>query len=203
MADFSTATAGHVFIFDSPQPAPELPDEEFPFLLLTGRGSSAQWHTGTRTDKSDVLRQLGPTELYIEVHPADARRLGIESGEEVRITSRQAEIVARAFVTPTVAVGQVFMPMHYEAVNQLLAKVFDPHSRQPSYKYCPVRLAPCGSGMCLKLLERAPAARERRESRGAGRQNGEGARLRDGSHVDRQRRLGLWRPIGLTDYPLS
>ncbi len=130
-----------LFIFDTPQPPPELPDDEYPFLLLTGRGSSAQWHTGTRTEKSDVLRQLGAAELYIEVHPADARRLGIESGEEVRITSRQAEIVARSFVTPTVATGQVFMPMHYEAVNQLLAKVFDAHSRQPSFKYCPVRLA--------------------------------------------------------------
>ena len=130
------------FIFDPPRAAPEPPDAEYPFFLLTGRGSSAQWHTGTRTDKSDVLRQLGPTSIYIEIHPNDARQAGIQSGQLVRVISRRAEIVAHAFVTPTVAEGQVFMPMHYEAVNQLLPSVFDPHSRQPSYKCSAVRLAP-------------------------------------------------------------
>jgi assimilatory nitrate reductase catalytic subunit len=130
------------FIFDSPRPAPEKPDADYPFFLLTGRGSSSQWHTGTRTDKSDVLRKLAPTGIYIEIHPADARRIGIENGDEVRVTSRQAGIVARAFVTPTIAEGQAFMAMHYEAVNQLLPRVFDPHSRQPSYKYCAIQLAP-------------------------------------------------------------
>jgi assimilatory nitrate reductase catalytic subunit len=130
------------FIFDPPRPAPEMPDAEYPYLLLSGRGSSAQWHTGTRTDKSDVLRKLGPSSIYIEIHPADARKLGIESGQFVRVASRRAEILASAFVTPTVSEGQAFMPMHYEALNQLLPNVFDPHSRQPSFKCCAVRLAP-------------------------------------------------------------
>jgi assimilatory nitrate reductase catalytic subunit len=130
------------FIFDPPRPAPEMPDAEYPYLLLSGRGSSAQWHTGTRTDKSDVLRKLGPSSIYIEIHPTDARKLGIESGQFVRITSRRAEILASAFVTPTVSEGQAFMPMHYEALNQLLPNVFDPHSRQPSFKCCAVKLAP-------------------------------------------------------------
>jgi assimilatory nitrate reductase catalytic subunit len=130
------------FIFDPPRPAPEMADAEYPYLLLSGRGSSAQWHTGTRTDKSDVLRKLGPSTIYIEIHPADARKLGIESGQFVQITSRRAKIIASAFVTPTVAEGQTFMAMHYEAVNQLLPNVFDPHSRQPSFKCCAVRLAP-------------------------------------------------------------
>ncbi len=131
-----------LFIFDPPRPSPEMADAEYPYLLLSGRGSSAQWHTGTRTDKSDVLRQLGPSSNYIEIHPADARKLGIEAGQLVRVTSRRAGIIASAFVTPTVAEGQAFMPMHYEAVNQLLPNVFDPHSRQPSFKCCAVKLAP-------------------------------------------------------------
>src|SRR5262249_32047352 len=121
--------------------APEMADAEYPFLLLSGRGSSAQWHTGTRTDKSDVLRQLGPTGIYIEINPADARQLGIDTGMDVRIASRRAEIVARTFVTPSIESGQVFIPMHYEALNQLLPCVFDPPSRQPSFKCCAVRLA--------------------------------------------------------------
>ena len=118
-------------------------DAEYPFILLSGRGSSAQWHTGTRTDKSDVLRQLAPTGIYIEINPADARQLGIDTGAEVRIASRRAEIVARAFVTPTIAPGQVFIPMHYEVMNQLVPCVVDPHSRQPSFKCCAVRLSVC------------------------------------------------------------
>jgi assimilatory nitrate reductase catalytic subunit len=133
------------FLFDPPRCAPETTDAEYPFLLLSGRGSSAQWHTGTRTDKSDVLRQLGPTGIYIEMNPADARQLRIDTGDDVRIVSRRAEIVARAFVTPTIAPGQAFIPMHYEALNQLLPCVFDPHSRQPSFKCCAVKLAPAAA----------------------------------------------------------
>ena len=103
--------------------------------------AAAPPRNGTRHAHRQVrcAAPIGPAGIYIEINPADARRLGIESGDEVRVISRQAEIVARAFVTPTVAAGQVFMPMHYEAVNQLLAKVFDLHSRQPSYKVPPVR----------------------------------------------------------------
>jgi assimilatory nitrate reductase catalytic subunit len=129
------------FLFDPPRPAPEMADAEYPFILLSGRGSSSQWHTGTRTDKSDVLRKLAPTEIYIEINPEDAREARIETGDEVRVTSRRAEIVARAFVTPTVEPRQAFIPMHYEAMNQLVSCVIDPHSRQPSFKCCAVRIA--------------------------------------------------------------
>jgi assimilatory nitrate reductase catalytic subunit len=138
---FFTADERAKFIFDPPRAAPELGDEEYPFTLLTGRGSSAQWHTGSRTNKSDVLRQLAPTGIYVEVNPQDATRLGIAPGMRVRIASRRAEIEATAFVTGTVQPGQVFIPMHYEQVNQLTYPAFDPHSRQPSYKACAVRLS--------------------------------------------------------------
>ena len=129
------------FLFDSPRPVAEPPSSEFPFVLLTGRGTSAQWHTNTRTGKSAVLRKLYPAECYAEIHPDDATRLGIVPGGKVRIRSRRAELVANAFVTPTVRPGQVFIPMHYDAVNRLTCASFDPHSRQPSYKHCAVALA--------------------------------------------------------------
>lgn len=128
------------FIFDLPRVAPELADAEFPFTLLTGRGTSAQWHTGSRTNKSDVLRKLAPAGIYVEVNPQDATQLEINSGTRVCVASRRATIEATAFVTTTVQPGQLFIPMHYEAVNQLTCPVFDPHSRQPSYKACAVRL---------------------------------------------------------------
>lgn len=127
-------------LFDPPQPMPEMPNAEFPLLMLTGRGSVAQWHTQTRTSKSAVLRKLYPSEVYIEIHPADSDRLGITNSCAVRVRSRRASIVARACVVTTVAPGTIFAPMHYAVVNQLTLAHFDPHSRQPSYKDCAVRV---------------------------------------------------------------
>jgi assimilatory nitrate reductase catalytic subunit len=119
---------------------PEIPDEEYPLLLLTGRGSASQWHTQTRTSKSDVLRKLYPRHLHVEIHPADADELGVRAEQWVVVESRRGRLRARAFVSATVSRGQVFLPMHDEATNQLTDPVFDPYSRQPSYKACAVRL---------------------------------------------------------------
>jgi anaerobic selenocysteine-containing dehydrogenase len=129
------------FIFDPPRPMPERTDAEYPFLLLTGRGSSAQWHTGSRTDKSAVLRKLAPAVLTIEINPADARTLRLASGDRVNVRSRRGHAEAVALITPTIQAGQLFMPMHFEAVNRLTFPAFDPHSRQPSYKASAVAIA--------------------------------------------------------------
>jgi len=129
------------FIFEPPRPGPEPTSREFPFVLLTGRGTSAQWHTQTRTGKSDVLRKLHPARLYVEVSPEDAGRLGIESGARVRIRSARGEVEASAFVGTTVAPGQLFLPMHYVETNCLTLWHVDPYSRQPSYKSCAVALS--------------------------------------------------------------
>lgn len=126
------------FLADPPRPMPELPDADYPFILLTGRGSVAQWHTQSRTSKSAVLRKLAPRGLHLEIHPDDAVRLGILNGDSVAIASRRATITARAFVTPTVQPGQVFLPMHDANVNLLTRSEFDPHSNQPNYKDCAV-----------------------------------------------------------------
>jgi assimilatory nitrate reductase catalytic subunit len=127
-------------IFDVPRPPPELPSRAHPFILLTGRGSSAQWHTGTRTNKSAVLRRLHPQDIYVEVNPADARRLEISPGAWVEVTSARGSVRARAFLTHGVKPGQLFIPMHFEPMNRLTFPAFDPHSRQPAYKYCAVNL---------------------------------------------------------------
>ena len=111
-----------------------------PFLLLTGRGTVAQWHTETRTRQSPVLRKLGAPGAICEIHPADARRLQIRTQDSIRIESQRGSIQAKAFVTPTIAAGQVFLPMHDAATNQLTDATFDPYSRQPAYKSCAVRI---------------------------------------------------------------
>lgn len=127
-------------IFEEPRPLTEKPSNAYPFILLTGRGSASQWHTQTRTSKSAVLRKLYPEHPFVEVNPEDARRLGVRQNSMVQVTSQRGEMHATAFLTHNVAPGQVFIPMHYEATNRLTDSVFDPYSKQPSYKACAVRL---------------------------------------------------------------
>ena len=128
------------FLFEMPRAMPESPNSRYPYLLLTGRGTAAQWHTQTRTAKSAVLRQLGPQQVYVEINPLDARREGIRPSQEVIVESQRGRIRAKAFVTPTVQPGQVFIPMHYDVTNKLTLAHFDPYSHQPSYKDCAVRV---------------------------------------------------------------
>ncbi|MES2707783.1 MAG: molybdopterin-dependent oxidoreductase [Verrucomicrobiota bacterium] len=129
------------FLFEAPRLQPEPTDGQYPICLLTGRGTSAQWHTNTRTGKSAVLRKLHPQNCLVEIHPMDAAVLKIRNQDRVLITSRRATVEATAVLTPCVQPGQCFMPMHYEEVNHLTLAAFDPHSRQPSYKACAVRIS--------------------------------------------------------------
>ena len=129
------------FLFDSPKPIPEEPNDRYPFVLLTGRGTASQWHTQTRTKQSAVLRKLYPENAYIEVNPNDATHLGIAPNERIQVESQRGRLHANAVLTNAVQPGQVFMPMHYPSVNQLTHAAFDQHSHQPAYKACAVRLS--------------------------------------------------------------
>jgi assimilatory nitrate reductase catalytic subunit len=124
------------FLFEEPRPLPEPPDERYPFQLLSGRSSAAQWHTQTRTAKSAVLRKLHPRDPYVEINSADALELGLTTGRWVVVESRRGAARVRAFVTPTLPAGQLFLPMHDGSTNRLTLSVFDPESRQPAYKSC-------------------------------------------------------------------
>lgn len=135
---FFTADQRARFVVDDPVPAVEQTDDRYPLVLLTGRGSSSQWHTQTRTSKSAVLRSLYPDAAYVEIHPVDADAHGIAPHQWVLVRSRRGSMRVRAFVTPTVPPGSVFIPMHDSATNRLTFPAYDPHSRQPSYKWCAV-----------------------------------------------------------------
>ena len=110
--------------------------------MLTGRGTSAQWHTNTRTGKSAVLRTLYPANPYVEVHASELARLRLVANQTVVVVSRRDRIECTAVASPSVQPGQVFIPMHYAVTNKLTRTEYDPYSRQPSYKYCAVRLEP-------------------------------------------------------------
>jgi predicted molibdopterin-dependent oxidoreductase YjgC len=137
---FFTSNERARFLFAKPVAPPETPDAEFPLWLLSGRGTSSQWHTQSRTAKSDVLRKLYPEHPYVELNPVDAKELGIDSGDQITVSTRRGSLSALAFVASTVARGSIFLPMHYPEVNRLTVPVFDPHSRQPSYKACAARI---------------------------------------------------------------
>jgi anaerobic selenocysteine-containing dehydrogenase len=128
-------------LFSPPADLPEATDENFPYTLLTGRGTSSQWHTQSRTGKSDILRKLYPSQAYAEIHPDDAHALGIKNDDTIVIRSRRGEMSAAVYLAPTVQRGQIFIPMHYPEVNRLTHPSFDPHSRQPNYKACAVSVS--------------------------------------------------------------
>lgn len=132
------------FLFEETRAMPEAPDNEYPYLLITGRGAASQWHTQTRTSKSPVLRKLYPAGVYVEIHPDDAEREGIPRHGRLAVSSRRGRLEATALITPTVQSGQLFIPMHYEETNRLTLSHFDPYSHQPSYKDCAVRVEAIG-----------------------------------------------------------
>ncbi len=108
--------------------------------------AAARPRSGTRKRgprKSAVLRKLYPPRESMSRSTRPTRGGPASSRTSASSSSRSAgSLVAKAFVTHTVQPGQVFLPMHYEATNRLTLAHFDPHSRQPSYKNCAVRVRP-------------------------------------------------------------
>jgi anaerobic selenocysteine-containing dehydrogenase len=139
-AKFFTPDGKARIFFTTPSPPPEPTDTDYPFTLLTGRGTSSQWHTLSRTGKSKLLSRLAPPSAYVEIHPEDAAVLNVKKNGMVNIRSRRGEVHATVYTAPTVQRGQVFLPMHYPEVNLLTHPSFDPHSRQPNYKACAVAI---------------------------------------------------------------
>ena len=128
------------FLFTEPSEPPETPDTSYPFILLTGRGTAAQWHTQTRTSKSESLRTLYPPDVYVEINPDDAKEMGIDNGSMVRIESRRGTVFATAHAEMKMQRRTVFMSMHYKETNLLTFANFDPHSSQPAYKFSAVNV---------------------------------------------------------------
>jgi predicted molibdopterin-dependent oxidoreductase YjgC len=118
----------------------ELPDDEYPFLLSTGR-ILFHWHGGTMSRRSPGLDAIAP-EAEAEIHPADALRLSIADGDLLRVFSRRGCVVAAAHVTPRSAPGMVFMTFHFAeaAVNLLTIDAVDPTAKIPEYKVCAVNI---------------------------------------------------------------
>ena len=129
------------------RPPSETPDEEYPFILTTGR-LLFHWHTGTMTRRSPTLTDQ-VNEAYVEINPSDAERIGAVEGEPVRVCSRRGEITLKAKVVDGIKEGVVFIPFHYAEApaNVLTNNALDPQSKIPEYKACAVKIQPLGRGV--------------------------------------------------------
>ena len=117
----------------------ELPDEEYPFVLSTGR-VLYHWHGGTLS-RASVLTDIWP-ECTVEMHPHDANRLGLETGDWVEVSSRRGGLTARLLVTGRSPEATVFIPFHFAeaAANVLTDQRLDERAKIPDYKVCAVRV---------------------------------------------------------------
>ena len=123
-------------------PAKELPDDEYPFVLNTGR-LLEHWHTGSMTRRSFALDAIQPVaQLY--VHPADADELGIVDGGRARVTSRRGTIELEVKASYFEGRGNCFIPFHFReaAANLLTIDEIDPWGKIPEFKFCAVRIEP-------------------------------------------------------------
>lgn len=131
----------------TPRPAAVECDDDFPFVLNTGRVRD-QWHTMTRTAKAPRLAEHSP-EPYAEIHPQDAQAKGVEDEALMRVFSRWGEVIVRAKLSENQRPGNLFVPMHWNAqfashgrVDAVVKSAVDPVSGQPESKNTPVNLSP-------------------------------------------------------------
>jgi len=123
------------------KPSLEVPDAEYPYLLTTGR-TLFQYHTGTMTRRVKPINAISP-EAFIEINPADATELSLESGMKVKVSSRRGAIELKVTVTKRPAKGVVFIPFHFKeaAANMLTSSTtLDPVAKIPSLKVSAVRI---------------------------------------------------------------
>ncbi|MFJ4125914.1 molybdopterin-dependent oxidoreductase [[Kitasatospora] papulosa] len=142
---FPTASGRAVFFGRPHMPPAEMPDDDFPFVLNTGR-LQHQWHTLTKTGKVAKLNRLDPGP-FVEINPRDAAALSIAEGDPVEVASRRGRAVLPAVVTDRVRPGDCFAPFHwndlfgeYLSVNAVTNDAVDPVSLQPEFKVCAVTL---------------------------------------------------------------
>ncbi len=138
---FETADGRAQFYCAEWEAFPEQPNEQFPFVLNTGR-TVEHWHTRTKTGAIPILEQLSPR-AWLEMNPTDAKGLSLRPHDLVDVISRRGRVRrVELRVTEVVAPGQVFVPFHFSEwnINEVTQDIFDPISREPNYKQCAVRV---------------------------------------------------------------
>jgi sulfite reductase (NADPH) flavoprotein alpha-component len=158
---FATPSRRAVFFARPHMDARELPDDDYPMVLNTGR-LQHQWHTMTKTGKIAKLNKLnsGP---FVEIHPDDAWAKDIAEGQPVELTSRRGRAVLSAAITDRVQPGNVWVPFHWNdehgedlTINALTNDAVDPDSLQPEFKVCAINLRPLPVELPRGLTDAVP-----------------------------------------------
>ena len=121
-------------------PPAEVPDADYPFVMTTGR-VLYQYHTGTMSRLSKGITERAPESL-VEINPKDAKKLGVQDGQFVKVSSRRGVVQAKSDVTTRVPEGTIFMTFHFReaAVNLITNPALDPIAKIPEYKVCAVKV---------------------------------------------------------------
>lgn len=122
--------------------ADELPDKEYPNILITGR-QLEHWHTGAMTRRASVLNNLEPQAVAM-LHPDHLKQIGLHAGQSIRLRSRRGEVITQARSDRGLKPGQIFLPFcYYEAAANLLTnEALDPDGKIPEFKFCAVQVEP-------------------------------------------------------------
>ncbi len=142
---FPTGTGlGHLKPVDY-TPAAELPDDDYPDVLITGR-ILEHWHTGAMTRRAEVLDAIEPVPM-VSMNPGDMRARGLEAGATVTLETRRGHVAALVRLDPSIPHGAIFLPFCYaEAPANLMTNpALDPDGKIPEFKYCAVRVTPGGN----------------------------------------------------------
>jgi assimilatory nitrate reductase catalytic subunit len=143
---FATEDGRALFHAVEYRPAAEVPDEDFPYVLTTGR-VLAQYQSGTQTRRVAELNAAAP-EPFVEIHPETARGLRIAEGDLVILTTRRGRAIVKARLTRDIRFDTLFVPFHWGgagSANALTNGALDPVSRIPEFKVCAVKIEKAAS----------------------------------------------------------
>lgn len=136
--NFFTPSKKAQFKFEAPRENPMPLTEEFPYLLNTGRGSVGQWHTQSRTREVQFVEDVSAREAYLYINPLTAQEKGIGENDFLRVHSANGHsAVFRARISGHVREQELYAPIHYIECNKLTPSIYDPYSKEPSYKATP------------------------------------------------------------------
>ncbi|WP_010167362.1 molybdopterin oxidoreductase family protein [Candidatus Epulonipiscium viviparus] len=139
---YYTANKKARFIFDKPVDNPLPTTAKFPYTLNTGRDTVGQWHTQVRSREIALAQDSYSKEAYIYIHPDLAAKYGIANNEKFLVSSingQSAKFLAK--ISDAVKINQLYAPIHYIETNKLTPSLYDPFSKEPSYKTTPIAIA--------------------------------------------------------------
>ena len=141
---FFTPSGKAQFMFEEVMENPLPTTEEFPYVLNTGRGSVGQWHTQSRTKEVRFVEDVSVKKAYLYMNTELARENGIQETDEIQVYSANGQNAVFAVkITDNVQYEELYAPIHYIECNKLTPSLYDPYSKEPSYKATPVRFEKC------------------------------------------------------------